>query len=88
MYRTSTQDMSIKSPAHLHREHISGHSGYISGKTVNADPGKTFTQLTVGVLNRDKFMPMRPFTSIHGKQTLYGRFGGGMKDEYHALSGK
>ena len=40
------------------------------------------------MLNRDKFMPMRPYTVIHGNASMYGRFGGGLKDEYHALSNK
>ena len=93
MYRSSYRDMYKKSPAKAKSYAIPGYSGHIPGTSADTNYGKRFALVTREQFSREKYLPARQTelfpkrpTSLSPTTTGYGRFGGGVEDEYHTVS--
>lgn len=93
MYRTSTRDMSKRSPQASKKYAIPGYHGHIPGTASDTNYGKSYTQVSRQQHNRDKFLnqrvteqfPTKPFAQTLMGKTL-GKFGGGLQDEHHVIT--
>lgn len=93
MYRTSTRDMSKRTPQKSKKYAIPGYHGHIPGTGADTNYGKGFTQVSRQQHNRNRFLPDRvteQFPTKPQAATLMGKtlgnFGGGLQDEYHVVT--
>lgn len=95
MYRTSTRDMGKRYPQSTKNQVIPGYQGHVPGNHADNNFAKSKTQASRDQFNREKFQPSRSTGSFPAKPfalslmgTTLGKFGGGLEDEYHAVSRK
>lgn len=93
-FRTSSQDMTSKTPITTKTYAIPGYSGYIPGVKADHNFGSSFTKTVREQFNRDKYLnprtterfPNRPYESVSPIRRAHGKFGGGLEEEYHTIS--
>lgn len=88
-YRTSSLDMSQKSPALNKTYAIPGYKGFIPGHS-DSPLEKSLTWVSKEQLNRTVYLPTRTTENFPKRpdtsKKILGRVGGGLTDEYHTIS--